>query len=133
MKSKKEMTKIAKKLFQASFTKDNLDQTKVRENIHSARKIYKTLAIGILKSYLGLLKRHLASETLLIETADKLKPRYIDAVKIYFEKKVGKDLQATFKQNPATLGGLKITLADNQWDFSVKGKIIQLKEALLNG
>ena len=133
MRSKKEITKIAKKLFQASFTKDNLDQTKVRENIQLVKKIYKSLSLVILKAYLTLLKQHLARETLLIETPDRLTPRYIEEVKDFFEKKTGKSLQTTFKQNPAILGGLKITLADNQWDFSVKGKITQLKEALLNG
>ena len=130
MKSKKEITKIAKKLFQESFTNQRLDTPKIRTNINLIKKYYKTRALEVLRVYFHLLKASLDKETLVIEAADMLPNNDVKQIQNYFEKRTGGSLGIKFQQNPLLLGGLKVTLGDTLWDFSVKGKISQMKEVL---
>ena len=128
--SKKDNLKIAKYYFQASFTNQRLDLTKVRRNMKVARTKFRSSALSILKSYLKLLKTYLAKETLTLESAGRIHPRYVDEIKSHFEKIKGKSLQIKQLSNPRLLGGVRVSLGDTQWDYSTKGKIEKMKEAL---
>jgi len=54
--SKKDNLKIAKYYFQASFTNQRLDLIKVRRNMKRSKTKFRSSTLGILKSYLKLLK-----------------------------------------------------------------------------
>ncbi|HEX7456087.1 MAG TPA: F0F1 ATP synthase subunit delta [Candidatus Nanoarchaeia archaeon] len=128
--SKKENLKIAKKLFLTSFTRGELDATKVRKNTRLAKAKFKSDALSILKSYLNLLKQYLAKETLTIEAAGKLHLHHIQDIKNRFEKIEGRTLNVSVSPNPKLLGGLRVSLGDTQWDYSTKGRITKMKEDL---
>jgi len=72
----------------------------------------------------------LAKETLTLESAGRIHPRYVDEIKSHFEKIKGKSLQIKQLSNPRLLGGVRVSLGDTQWDYSIKGKIEKMKEAL---
>jgi F0F1-type ATP synthase delta subunit len=128
--SKKDNLKIAKKFFRESFADRELDLMKVRANVKTIKLTYQRSALGILKFYLNLLKIYLAKETLKIEAVDKLHPRYIDEIKVYFEQLFGKGLKVSESLNSSLLGSLRISLGDTQWDYSTKSKIENVKEIL---
>lgn len=128
--SKKGNLKMAKKFFHASFTSRKLDLTKVRKNMKIAKIKFRSNALGILKAYVNLLKTYLAKETLTLEAASQVHPRYVDEIKRHFEKIEGKSLRVKQLSNPTLLGGLRVSLGDTQWDYSTKGKIEEIKEAL---
>jgi F-type H+-transporting ATPase subunit delta len=132
-KSKKEILKIAKRLFHESFTNRKLNIAKIRMNVSLIKKSYKGRALEILRAYSNLVRRYLAQETLSIEASDALAATDIDQIRSHFEKKHGKRLIVRFQKNPSLLGGLKVALGDILWDFSVKEKISQMKEALSDG
>ncbi len=128
--SKKETLKAAKKFFQASFTNQELDLNKMRKNIKTAKTGFRSSTLSILRAYLNLLKTYLAKETLTLESIDKIDPKYIDEIKNHFGKIEGKSLRVKQVSNPTLLGGLRVSLGDTQWDYSTKGKIEKMKEAL---
>lgn len=129
-KSKKEILKIAKKLFQASFTQKELSNAKIRTNINLIKKGYKTKVLEILRVYYHLLKAQLAKETLIIEAGNALPTADIKQIQNYFEKQADRALTVKLQQNPLLLGGLKVTLGDTLWDFSLREKIFEMKEVL---
>ena len=128
--SKKSSLKTAKIFFHASFTNRKLDLIKVRKNMKIAKTKFRSNALGILKSYANLLKTYLAKETLTLEAASQIHPRYVDEIKRHFEKIEGKSLRIKQVSDPTLLGGLRVSLGDTQWDYSTKGKIEKIKEAL---
>lgn len=129
-KSKKENLKIAKKFFKISLSNNSLDSSKIRTVVSEIKKSYKRAAAGVLKSYLSILQKKIRSQTLTIESAQSLNSNVVQKLKRSFEKKYHEKIMTRLKQNPHILGGLKITLDDTQWDYSIKGKIDQMKEIL---
>lgn len=131
--SKKEGVKVAKKMYLTSFSNQQVDIIRVRKNIQTVKTKFKSDALSVLKSYLKLLKAHSAKETIIIEAAGKLHPRYIGDIKSHFEKNEGKSLQVKQLSNPKLLGGIRVSLGDTQWDYSARGKIEKIKEVLGGG
>ncbi len=129
-KSKTENQKTAKQIFRNSFTNNKFDPKKVRKHIHTAKNLYKSNTLAILKNYLTMINRHLRSNTIVIETAEKLDQKKVATIRNYFEKNRGEKLETNLIQNPSIFAGLKITLGDNQWDYSTKGKLNQIRKTL---
>lgn len=127
-KSKKENLRIAKKIFKLSLSKNDLDESKITIVVSEIKKSYKSAAIGILKSYLTILQNKIRRQTLVIESAQSLNTNIVDKLKNSFEKRFNEKITTQVKQNPNILGGLKITLENTQWDYSIKGKLDQMKE-----
>lgn len=128
--NRKSDLKIAKQLHRSGLTKGELDEAKIRRNIENVKTKYKRNALGILNAYLRLLSDYINNSTLIIESPDKLRPKHINKITKHFEIKYGRKLEVEIKENENLFGGIKITLGDNQWDFSIKGRIDQFKGAL---
>lgn len=130
-KSQKENLKIAKQFFKTSFSKDTLDIIRIRAIVKEIKRTHKGRALEILRSYEKLLNRYILDRTITIEAAESLDQNTIEQIRNHFEKKIGSSLDTEFRKNPLILAGIRITLADTQWDYSIKGKIDQIKEALV--
>ena len=129
-KSKKENLKIARKLFKISLSNNDLDRSRIKAVVNEIKKSYKKAALGVLKSYLSIVQRKIQRQTLIVESAQLLGSNEIMRLKDSFEKKSSEKITAKLIQNPSILGGLKITLDDTQWDYSIRGKIDRMKETL---
>lgn len=129
-KSKKENLKIAKKFFKISLSNNDLDRAKIKIVVGEIKKLYKRTAVGILKSFVTIMQNKIRRQTLTIESTQSLNNNEVAKLKRSFEKKSPEKITTQLKQNPNILGGLKITLDDTQWDYSIKGKIDQMKEIL---
>ncbi len=129
-KSKKENLKIAKKFFKISLSNNDLDRAKIKIVVGEIKKLYKRAAVGILKSFVTIMQNKIRRQTLTIESTQSLNNNVVAKLKRCFEKKSPEKITLQLKQNPNILGGLKITLDDTQWDYSIKGKIDQMKEIL---
>lgn len=129
-KSKKENLKIAKKFFKISLSNNDLDRAKIKIVVGEIKKLYKRTAVGILKSFVTIMQNKIRRQTLTIESTQSLNNNEVAKLKRSFEKKSPEKITLQLKQNPNILGGLKITLDDTQWDYSIKGKIDQMKDIL---
>ncbi len=129
-KSKKENLKLAKKFFKISLSNNDLDRAKIKIVVGEIKKLYKRAAVGILKSFVTIMQNKIRRQTLTIESTQSLNNNEVAKLKRSFEKKSPEKITLQLKQNPNILGGLKITLDDTQWDYSIKGKIDQMKEIL---
>ncbi|OGY27365.1 MAG: hypothetical protein A2864_00580, partial [Candidatus Woykebacteria bacterium RIFCSPHIGHO2_01_FULL_39_12] len=107
-----------------------IDIHKVRKSIQIIKRANKRDVVTILKIYLNLMRTFLAKKTLIIESVDKLHPRYIKSLTNYFERSYKTGLNVQTQLNKALLGGLRISLGDTQWDLSISEKINQIKETV---
>src|SRR3989344_1888386 len=107
---------------------ENLDETRLLKLVAKVNKFGHTSARKILLIILKLVSDFYKSKTLLVESAQVLPPHYLDQIKTIFEKRVGKRLNLTFEKNEALLAGIKVTIGDNVWDYSIRSDLDYLKE-----
>ena len=129
-KNRKEIQKTAKNLFKMSFKKEVLKKETVLGIVDFVKNFYKAAAFDILKAYTHLIQNFEKNRTIEVEVANTTDQGDVEEIRSHFEQEYGKKLTSTLRTNSALLGGLRVTLGDDQWDFSTKGKINKMKEAL---
>lgn len=126
----KENLKIARILFEKSFEDEKPAISKMKQNMKFLKATFKRKALKISSLYFKLIKNYIKDWIAVVESSDKLDKGQIEKIKNYFGKKRTEKLEVALITDPKLLGGIKITIGDNQWDFSVEGKINQIKETL---
>ena len=128
MKSGKEATRVAKKLFSASFADGKLDPKTVE-------KVVKKLIAGkprgylqVINAYWRLVKLDGDNNRAVIESAVELDAATKDAVVADLKKKYSDQIVAEFILNADLIGGMKIRVGSDVWDGSVKNRIERLSE-----
>ena len=130
MKLTKEVRKVSKELFQASFTGNQLDPEKVRglaaQIVAGKPRHY----VDILKNYHRLIRLELDKRHAVIESAAELNQDTSDLVLRDLRSKYGDGLTTDFRVNPDLIGGLRIRVGSDVWDGTVSGRLDRLDQAL---
>jgi|SRR3989344_2028919 len=126
----KENLKIARILFEKSFEDEKPAISKMKQNMKFLKATFKREALKISSLYFKLIKNCIRERTAVVESSEKLEKYQVEKIRNYFGKKRARKLEVALITNPKLLGGIKITIGDDQWDFSVNGKINQIKETL---
>jgi F-type H+-transporting ATPase subunit delta len=130
MKLTKEVRKVSKELFQASFTDGLLDPGKVRgfagQLVAGKPRHY----VDILKNYHRLIRLELDKRHAVIESASELSPETSEHVLRDLKSKYGEGLTTDFRVNPDLIGGLRIRVGSDVWDGSVQGRLDRLEQEL---
>ena len=129
-KSRKDNLKIAKKFLKISSVDTHLDEARIKKVVRAIKEGYKSASVGILETYATLLKKQIQKNKIVVEADQTLSESQLKDLKTSFEKISNQKLTAEQEQNSNILGGIKVTLDDTQWDYSIKGKIDQMKEVL---
>lgn len=126
MKNKKVQTEI-NKLVEQSFKGGKSDNAFIAKVTASLKKLTVIESTNALTLYLKGLKRKVAENTLVVESAVKLSPSELKSV----EKLVKREVFATEQViTPSLLGGLRVKIGDELLDFSLKSKINQVAERI---
>lgn len=127
MKRQKRLERLVDKDILTSFDKNGLIKSQVIKFVAGFKKLSLGEALYSLSYYLKGLKRELSKRTVLIETATPLSLR--EAQKI--AAKLGyKDTPVQTRINSEVLGGLRVIVGDHVYDYSIKGKVNQIKEVI---
>lgn len=132
MINKKHLDKIIDRAVDASFDEGKINSKVVNRLVKDFKDMHLSDAIYTLSGYLKGLKRLLGQYTLEVESV--IPPSRQQLSKI--QKKIGKLFtirQTKVTINPAILGGLRVKIGDTVLDYSVRNKLDQVKEAILNG
>ena len=128
MKSGKEATRVAKKLFAASVVDGKLDpetvQKVVRKLIADKPRDYQQ----VIGAYWRLVRLEQDNNRAVIESAVELDAATKDAVVADLKKKYGDQITPEFALNADLIGGMKIRVGSDVWDGSVKDRIERLSE-----
>lgn len=129
MKKDKRLIKLAQEFASQSFVKGRLSDAKVLQSVKSFKKLSSSQTIFALTQYLKFLKLELKKSTLLIESGSKLTDQQLKQVAQKINSKF-KISNYSFLHNPSLLGGLRLKLGDTLYDYSLKGRINQIKDAI---
>lgn len=131
MKSIKLLKKQAIKGAQLSFKSGKLDETIAKKFIKSFKTLPLNESILSLNYYLKALRSEIGKTTLTIESVIKIPKSEIKGLEGAFSKQY-KILETREELNPSLLGGIKVRIGDIIFDDSLKARINQVKEALVN-
>ena len=127
--SKKDI-KIAKKIFEASISEGSIEESKLFSIVSTVKKMKPNKALSILQALLKEVISFKKKRTLMLESVETLNTSYLNEIKRTFERKSGRSLNINFRENKALVGGIKIKLEDNVWDYSAKQSLEVFKERI---
>jgi F-type H+-transporting ATPase subunit delta len=130
MKVTKEVRKLSKELFQASFDGGQLDAGKVRGYVAQIVAGKPRHYVDILKNYHRLIRLELDKRHATIESAIELSPETRERVLRDLHSKYGQGLTTDFRVSPDLIGGLRIRVGSDVLDGSVRGRIDRLDQEL---
>lgn len=132
MTNRKHLDKIVDRAVDASFKNNKLDDLAVKQLVKDFKGMHLTESIYTLSRYAKGLKRILAQQTMIIESVIPVSATEVSKIK----NKISRLFTVTDTQvtiNPYILGGLRIKVGDIVLDYSIRNKLNQIKEAILNG
>lgn len=128
MKIDRHARQNAKKYFRACLRPDgSLDEAGMREIITLLSTNKPRNYLGILTRLQQLIEISLEERAICIESATPLEGNG----RLIFrelEQRFGPSSSRTYRENPALLGGLRITRGSNIWDGSLLGRLERLKQ-----
>ena len=130
MKISKEARKLSKKLFLNSFSNGRLDEAKVRTVSQAVIEKKPRKYTDILKNYQRLIRVEVARRHAVIESATDLAGDMRQQLLGTLRSKYGAELTTEFKISPDLIGGLRVKIASDVWDSSVRGRLSRLESNL---
>lgn len=130
MKISKEARKLSKQMFTGSFTDGKLDGTKVSAIAKTVIEKKPRKYTEILKNYQRLIRVEMAKRHAIIESAAELSGDVRNQLLGTLRTKYGADLTTEFKVSPELIGGLRVKIASDVWDGSIRGRLSRLENNL---
>ena len=130
MKYSKKETKIAKQIFEIAIVDNRINENRFRSLVKEIKKLNLRNTEKILQLLLKKLVNFYKKQTLFVKSPHELNPKDLDKLKKTFAEKMGKPLRLEFKKDTSLLAGIKITLGDTVWDYSVNSTLESFKAAL---
>jgi F-type H+-transporting ATPase subunit delta len=130
MRTTKEARKTSRQLLKLSFTDGKLDERKVSEVVQSVLTEKPRHYGEVLKDYQRLVRLEVAKRHAVVESATELNSNLNNLLITKLKARYGDDLTIEFKTNPALLGGLRVKLADDVWDGSIRNRLRTLQEQI---
>jgi F-type H+-transporting ATPase subunit delta len=130
MRTTKEARKTSRQLLKLSFTDGKLDEGKVNQVVQSVLTEKPRHYGEVLKDYQRLVRLEVAKRHAVVESATQLNSNLSNLLITKLKSRYGDDLTIEFKTNPTLLGGLRVKLADDVWDGSVRNRLRTLQEQI---
>ena len=130
MKISKEARKLSKKLFLGSFTEGKLNEESVRTIVQTVIDKKPRKYTEILKNYQRLIRVEVAKRHAVIESATDLAGDMRQQLLGTLRSKYGQELTTEFKISPELIGGVRVKIASDVWDSSVRGHLSRLESNL---
>jgi len=129
MKIKRNVKTAARKLFRACSPGGTLDESKLAQVVDELISAKPRNYIEILSQLQRLAEISASERTHVVESAVPLAD---EGASVFSDlsKKYGAPLRKSYTVNPDLLGGLRLRVGSNIWDYSVRTKLNQLQQAL---
>jgi F-type H+-transporting ATPase subunit delta len=130
MRTTKEARKSSRQLLKLSFTDGKLDEGKVNQVVQTVLTEKPRHYGELLKDYQRLVRLEVEKRHAVVESATELNSNLSNLLITKLKARYGDDLTIEFKTNPTLLGGLRVKLADDVWDGSVRNRLRTLQEQI---
>jgi F-type H+-transporting ATPase subunit delta len=128
MKISKQAQRAARQLFRSCLVNARLDEGRVRQTVTLLAEKKPRGYVAILSRLHRLVKLELEQHTASVESAVAL-PADLQAQVAQRLKGIYGELNLSFAQNPALIGGLRIQVGSDLYDGSVKTRLEKLQQS----
>jgi F0F1-type ATP synthase delta subunit len=129
MKTTKQIKREAKHLFRLCAVNGTLDEGRVRQVVTSVLRSKRRGYLVLASQFERLVRLERLRHTAEVESAELLPDDLRGSVEDGLVRMYGSDLHTTFIERPALIGGMRITVASDVYDGSVKGGLAALEKS----
>jgi F-type H+-transporting ATPase subunit delta len=129
MKNVRQTRRQAKRLFGLCLVNGLLDEGRVRQAAQLVIAANRRDGPALLYRFLYLVKLDRARHTAEVESAAPLPADLQESIKSGLERTYGPGISASFAQNPALIGGMRIKVGSDVYDGSVRGALAVLERS----
>jgi F-type H+-transporting ATPase subunit delta len=130
MRANKKVKRAARQLFRLCLVDGVLDQGRARQVAQQAARSGRRGAVPILQHFLRLVRLDSERHTAIVESAAPLEPAMRADLQAGLARVYGAGLEATFAENPALIGGMRIQVGSDVYDGSVRARLAALEARL---
>jgi F-type H+-transporting ATPase subunit delta len=117
-------------LFRLCYADGGLDANRVRQVAQGLAASGRRGVVPILASFRRLVRLESDRNTALVESATPLAGALREEIQRDLSRLYGPGLQASFEQNPALIGGVRIKVGSDVYDNSVRARLAALESRL---
>ena len=128
MKNVKQTRRQAKQLFRLCLVNGLLDEGRVRQVVQQVIATDRRDGPAVLSRFLYLVKLDRNRHSARVESAAPLPADLQTSIKSDLARTYGPGISASFEQNPALIGGVRIKVGSDVYDGSVRGALDALEK-----
>ena len=129
MKSTKEIKREAKHLFRLCFVNGSLDEDRVRSVLQRILESKRRGSLLLAGQFHRLVSLDRLRHTAKVESAVPLSPGLQASVQASLARTYGPELNTSFVENPALIGGIRIRVGSDLYDGSIKAGLAALENS----
>ena len=126
MNASRQTVRQARQLFRACRVNGVLDEGRVRQAVHQVAAAKPRGYLATLAAFRRLVKLECERRAAKIESARPLPADQRGGVVRSLERAYGQGLSASFAENPALIGGMRVQVGSDVYDGSVRGRLAAL-------
>jgi F-type H+-transporting ATPase subunit delta len=130
MRAKKKVKRASRQLFRLCLVDGRVDAERVRQVAPRIASSGRREALSILSDFLRLVRLDRDQHSALVESAEPLAAAVRQDIEANLARIYGPGLDASFQQNPALIGGLRIKVGSDVYDDSVRTRLAALEARL---
>jgi F-type H+-transporting ATPase subunit delta len=130
MKSNRKVKRAARQLYRACLVDGLLDHGRVRQVTQRVAASPRRGSLRLLSDFRRLVRLDHDRHTALVESAAPLSSGLRDSIQVDLTRVYGPGLVASFVDNPALIGGVRIKVGSDVYDTSVRSRLAALEARL---
>ncbi len=130
MKAKRKVRRTARQLFRLCLAGGVLDENRVRVVAQRIASSGHRGSLPVLSEFRRLVRLDRGRYTALVESATPLEDGAREELRADLRRVYGPGLEASFEQNPALIGGMRIKVGSDVYDGSVRARLAALEASL---
>jgi F-type H+-transporting ATPase subunit delta len=129
MKSTKQIRREAGQLFRLCLVNRRLDENRVQQVVHRVVEAKRRGYLALLSRFQRLVKLEMARHRAEVESATPLPADLQSTVLAGLERVYGSGISTSFALSPVLIGGMRIKVASDVYDGSVKAGLAALEKS----
>jgi F-type H+-transporting ATPase subunit delta len=130
MMANRHLRRASRYVFRLCLVNGRLDAGRARQAAHHLAGARRRGALPLLTDFHRLVRLDRERHTARIESAAPLAAALRDDIRAGLDHRYGPGLDASFEQNPALIGGMRITVGSDVYDGSLRGRLAALASRL---
>lgn len=130
MKSRKAVNRAARELFRLCVVEGELDEPRVRLVAERVAASERRGALRVLAGFKRLVRLDRTQHAAIVESATPLADPLREEILAQLARVYGAKLDTSFGENPALIGGVRITVGSDVYDGSVRARLAVIASRL---